>query len=205
MRSKWRLSEILVVFVALALPFKAGGCGRTACITVSASQLQSGMCPSADKAMSRFDSAACDGLAPPVASVDGPGAIDGDLCCYPVTESSDNAEFGSPACGVGGSPSTNVSVGVGVSTSVGVGVGVGGNTTASGCVSCKTALQGAPFSQVCQGPASDALQALRACACASNCTAQCDATLCFGNLPDNACQTCVNSACSSELMTCQGG
>jgi hypothetical protein len=194
MQSKWRRSEILVAVIALAVPVEAGGCGRTACITVSAAQLPSGMCPSTDMARARFDADSCFG-ASPVASVDGPGAIDGDLCCYPVTEgSSDNGAV--PTCGVGGNE--GVGVGFGVSTSGGF-----GGTTTIGCAPCRSALQGAPFSQVCQGPASEALQQLRACACASNCTTQCDNTLCFGNMPDNACLTCVNSACGGALMLCE--
>jgi hypothetical protein len=56
---------------------------------------------------------------------------------------------------------------------------------------------------VCHGAASAAFQQLQTCACASNCTMECDPTLCFGNLPDNVCQACLSSSCNDALRTCQ--
>jgi hypothetical protein len=80
--------------------------------------------------------------------------------------------------------------------------GFGGGTTS--CVACAAALQGAPFGQVCQGTAADDLSALRTCACATNCTTECDPTVCnAGNAPDNVCLGCLQTACGPELMACQ--
>jgi hypothetical protein len=212
MRLTTRPSEIVLMVVALALPFKAGGCaGRTACITVTASDLQSdGTCPDQATASTRLVNAPCEGS---ISSVDGPGALDGDLCCYPVTYVSGGAAV---PCeidpGFGGGISTGDGVPIGSSSSGGFGGGtvVTTSTGTPGCVSCNEALNGAPFGQACTGPVTDAgaspatlLANLRVCACATACTTACDPTLCLGNAPDNACTTCLDAACAKELMACQ--
>ena len=213
MRLTTRPSEILVMVVALVLPFKAGGCaGRTACIVVTASDLQNnGTCPDQATASTRLVNAPCAGS---ITSVDGSGALDGDLCCYPVTYASGG---GDPVpCeedpGFGGG--TAVGPPIGSSSSGGFGGGTFTTTTTGtgtpGCVTCNEALNGAPFDQACNpmvdgGPPNPSmlLTSLRVCACASACTTACDPTLCLGNAPDNACTTCLEGACAAALMACQ--
>lgn len=187
-----RLPRLLLAACALALPFKAAGCGgRTACITLTQAQVAAGTCPTQIEATSRIVSC---GSA--VQSVDGPGALDGTLCCYPVTEANPNDEF--IDCGFGGGTSFDSVTGISVSS------GGPGGSPSTICNACNTALQGAPFNTVCSGTTGgDALQALRACGCATNCTGECDPTLCFGNPPDDACLACLNDACAEQLMTCQ--
>jgi hypothetical protein len=213
MRLTTRPSEIVVMVVALALPFKAGGCaGRTACITVTASDLQGdGTCPDPATASMRLVNAPCEGS---ISSVDGPGALDDGLCCYPVTYLSGGGAvpcdlgpgFGGSTTGVGPLPGSSVSSG-------GPGGGPTTSTGTPGCVTCNEALNGAPFDQVCNDPAlvdagtnpATLLANLRVCACATACTTACDPTLCMGNAPDNTCTACLDGvvACAMELMTCQ--
>jgi len=190
-----RPSGILVAIFALALPFKAGGCGRTACFTVTAAQLDHGACPSQDVASGRLVNAGCNGN---IVSVDGAGALDGNLCCYPVTEQDPGFNGPTPPCGFGGDVPATTGTFPGTTGMGGFG-GTGGTTTTP-CVSCAMALQGAPFGQVCN-PTD--LSDLRVCACASKCTSACDPTVCFGNAPDNVCLTCMETACASQLAVCK--
>ena len=122
--------------------------------------------------------------------------MDGTLCCYPVTAR--NNSFQVPfGCGTGGFPGDTT----GISVSSTTGGGFGGM---SNCTSCAAALQGAPFKGVCSGTSLDNLNTLRTCACATNCTTECDPTLCnAGNAPDNVCLSCLQPACAAELMACQ--
>jgi hypothetical protein len=103
-----------VAGLAVTLPLVSSSCGRTACIVVSQVDLQQsgGVCPTSDQASRKLVDPGCVG---PITSVDGTGELDGQLCCYPVTETTDNnfecfggvggfAEFGSSGVGgVGGS------------------------------------------------------------------------------------------------------
>jgi hypothetical protein len=123
MSTSLRLSQIGVLVAVVLLPFKIGGCGHTACLTVTAKDLamNNGACPSVGDAQTRF---AGDGMTSPfgvtqscelgggVAVVDGPGELDGELCCYPV-DLADNS--GEEACGTGSEGVSEVSAAVGVS------------------------------------------------------------------------------------------
>jgi hypothetical protein len=198
------LARILVVGFTLALvPFKAGGCdgGRTACFTVTGQT-----CPSQDALNSSIASSpanlACSGE---ISSVDGPGTLDGDLCCYPVTYVSGN---GVPCDLVITTSEGTGGFTTGFSSSTGTFGGSSSGTFGSSsglppnCVSCNAALQGAPFDQACDPTP---LANLRVCACANKCTEACDPTLCTstGNAPDNVCRSCLQANCASELMACQ--
>lgn len=196
-----RHAQALVMVFALALPFKAGGCGgRTACFTVTSANLGSdGSCPGIDVASMRLVNAPCSGM---VGSVDGPGALDANLCCYPVTYI--DSSVGVP-CNLG--PGTTTGFG----SSTGFFGGPGGGTTTTGgfggfgggpanCVRCNDALNGAPFNLVCTP---QILANLRACACASKCTSACDPTLCATNAPDDGCLSCLDVQCGAELTACQ--
>src|SRR5690242_15609758 len=88
------------VAATLMMPFAGSSCGRSACIVVSQSELEKGggVCPTEKKALPRFTPPGCNS---PVSSVDGPGELEGQLCCYPVTQVENDGCFGS--IGVGGS------------------------------------------------------------------------------------------------------
>lgn len=190
-----RASRIALALTALALPLKASGCGRTACITVTAAQLVNGSCPSAAAAQARFSDPGCSGN---VESVDSDGALSGSLCCYSVTlQDSGNESFD---CGTGGSfgdTSFEASTGTGFG-----GDGVGGGSSCGTGVTCQDALDGVPFMQVC----SDSLQllmTLQMCACNGGCMSICDPNLCIGNAPDSGCFSCLQTSCANELAACQ--
>jgi hypothetical protein len=184
-----RRSEIVVMLFALALPFKAGGCGTTTCITVTPAQLQSGTCPSQMAAQMRVTDPSMCFFGATVTMIEGDGVLDGQLCCYP--SSKQNASNGC-IIGMGGGVTTGFAD---------TGTGFGGNTTV-GCANCNNVLQGAPFDQICQDQSKVNLQALEMCGC-NKCTSVCDPTLCTGNKPDDGCMGCLLSSCATELMTCQ--
>jgi hypothetical protein len=187
----------VVLFVA-ALPIKTGGCGRTACITVSASQLVNGACPSAAVAQARFADTTCGSGA--ITSVDGAGSLDDGFCCYPVTEGDGNPN-GPVECGVGGG--MGVTTGTGFFGNGGSITGFGGSGGSGTCSTCSAALSGAvPFGQVCAGP-STLLDALEVCACSATCGSACNPTLCVKNAPDDGCASCLQLACPSQLAACR--
>ncbi len=182
-----RSSRLMVTLFAVALPFKAGGCGRTACITVTPSQLQGGACPGAAAAQPRFTGTDCQGP-----TVLGDGVLDDGLCCYPV-----EFQNGGLDCGGGdgaGASASAVAVGIGVTTG-----SAGGSIPG---VTCNDALDGAPFTQVTGVSAAD-LMSLEMCACEGACLMTCDPTLCVGNAPDTGCLSCLLSNCPSQLHACQ--
>jgi hypothetical protein len=196
MQVTYRWSGLVVAVFALALPFKAGGCGQTACITVTPSQLKSGACPGLAAAQARFPP--CTGP-----TVEGPGILDDDLCCYPVahldnsTACVDNGAGGAAGFGMGGDTSCGGFCGVGGSG------GSGGFGGAVGASTCDDALQGqTPFTQV-TGSSLSHLMSLEQCGCAGSCLMVCDPTLCVGNAPDNGCLICLLSNCSTQLMACK--
>lgn len=149
MRPSVCLYQVGVGVAVLLLPLKIGGCGNTACITVTSAQLaqNAGACPSPAAALMLFSGSPTeDPVAPAVcqqgggvSSVDGPGSFDGpELCCYPV-DLMDNG--GEEACGTSGE---SVAVGSGVfSGSSGGGGDVGSSTVASGPV-CTPGFGGSP-------------------------------------------------------------
>lgn len=186
-----RGSRLVLTVFALALPFKAAGCGRTACITVTASQLQNGACPMPNAAQARFSSALCPGP-----TVEGPGILDDGLCCYPV-EVADSSVNCATLSGTG--------VGAfAASASASGGFGGTGGTGGSSGSTCAEALKGAPFTQV-TGTAHTNLTNLEMCACGSgsDCAMICDQDLCIGNAPANGCTNCLLSTCSMQLLVCQ--
>jgi hypothetical protein len=184
-----RGTRIVLAVTALALPMKATGCGRSACITVTQAQLLNGSCPSRQTAQSRFSGPDCPGS---VTSVDSDGTLDGNLCCYAVT-TDDNGET---SCGEGGS-SGDVFEGEEESSST----GFGGSTGA--CGTCQEVLNGAPFNStmMCSDSLA-ALQALQTCACNGTCMAACDPNLCISNAPDVGCLSCLQASCTGQLTTC---
>lgn len=191
MQVTYRWSTVVLMVFALALPLKASGCGRTACITVTASQLQGGACPDPTAAQARFSSQGCAGP-----TVEGPGILDNELCCYPVMLSDDNVNCSGE--GVGGTSMFDGET----STTGGFGGGFGGSNGSGGGATCEQALQGAPFTQVSTSSMAF-LMSLETCACGGTCVATCGQTLCIGNAPTNGCLTCLLSNCSTQLMNCQ--
>ncbi|WP_437642211.1 hypothetical protein [Sorangium sp. So ce854] len=75
--------------LALAVPaLLASGCGKRACFHWT--ELE-GACPSRDEARVFFDNPGC---LSEIASIDGEGDFDGELCCYDVT----TVDTGDEAC-----------------------------------------------------------------------------------------------------------
>jgi hypothetical protein len=181
-----RRAEIVVILVALALPFKAGGCGTTTCITLSQAQIKSGTCPSAEEAQARVADPSMCSFGATSTTIEGEGVLDGELCCYPSTKQVGGGCFGG---GVGGGFTMSSAFG-------GSGAVTGGPPP--GCAPCRNALNGTPFDQVC----STDLQNLEMCGCTA-CTAACDPTLCIGNAPDDGCLGCLQTSCTSQLTACQ--
>jgi hypothetical protein len=201
-QSRSRGAELLLVAVALVLPFKAMGCGRTACFTVTSADLKNGACPDVMAAAARLEGPACAGQAN-IASVDGAGTLDNGLCCYPVTFGDTNPAF--VPCGAGGS--FTVTTGISVeSAMVGVGASSSISTmTGTFCVKCKEFLAGMS-GPLCSGFALTNEVAVQNCACtATSCQTDCDQTLCGpGNAPDDACRACLLQGCAMEVTACQG-
>jgi hypothetical protein len=185
----FRRSEIVVMLFALALPFKAGGCGSTTCITVTQADLQNGECPSQMVAQMRVTDPNMCFFGSTMTMIEGDGVLDGQLCCYPSSKQSSN---GGCFIGMGG----GVSTGFGTATT-----GFGGSTT-TGFATCNSALQGAPFDQVTEPQSKADLETLEMCGC-NKCTSVCDPTLCTGNKPDDGCMGCLLSSCATELTACQ--
>ena len=203
MRAKPRLTDaVLIALGLLALPAKTTGCGHTACITVTAAQIaqSGGMCPSANAAMARFMDPNCPDT--DITAVDGPGVLDGELCCYPVEQNTSGPQVfcGFDTTGVGGGfgvgqggSSNLVATGVGGCGgcgcsgggcgTVGGGSGFGGASTVTGdfdagCASCNAWLSGASASSLC--PSAQALeQEVVLCACQGEAG--------FGCVPGGAC------------------
>jgi hypothetical protein len=105
-----RWSEVVVIAVVAVLPFKVGGCGTTACITVTPAQLTNGACPAPEVALARLSDPNCPST---ITNVDGAGTLDGNLCCYSVDTQNDDEE---PPCpdetGAGGFSFSGVGGGV---------------------------------------------------------------------------------------------
>jgi hypothetical protein len=203
-------SGLLVPLALAAITLRTTACGHTACITVTSAQLVNGACPDPSTALGRFGDLACGNNT--VSSVDGPGSFDDGLCCYPVTNDGPGLNSDEPPCGAGGDTvigmggstvDTGGFGGAGGSTASGLGgdIGTGGNCNVA--PTCKELLTGeVPFGRAC-GPAKSLLDELEACGCASNCTSQCDPTLCMANAPDDGCIGCLQQQCPSQLTACQ--
>jgi hypothetical protein len=188
MRVAPRWSEIMVLVAVVALPLKAGGCGSSACITVTPAQLAGGACPSMDVAKARLV-ATCPAS---IVDVSGPGTLDGNLCCYPVDTRSQNTGFDPCALGDLGD------------------LGVGGSGTGSGgvpvCSTCLAALNGVDPSQLCPG-AESFFEDVVSCFCAAGetCAGVCADSLCGGTAVLGACTSCVESStqCAAVVGTCE--
>ena len=218
MRRALRLSEFVVLVAVVALPLKAGGCGSSACITVTPAQLVGGACPSAAAARSRLVVQSCPVT---ITDVSGPGTLDGNLCCYPVVTQSQNNGFDICGFGAGGSVTSTgfgvggggfpgpTSTGFGGSSTVGVG-GAGGGifADAGDCTTCFAALvDGADPSLICSGSTAE-LDNLAACVCgdAGECTGVCGPSLCAGQPIASPCSGCLQSStnvtCTDAVSVC---
>jgi hypothetical protein len=216
----------VVLFVA-ALPFKTGGCGNTACMTVTATDLAqaNGVCPSPDVASQRISGQACTTV-----TITGNGELDGALCCYPVQESTGGScdfvagETGTgtgvvfPGGGGAGPPVGEVVASASAGTGcVGPCCGAGGSgcggAISAGCSTCGAVLASGAATNVLCNPALPALAELQGCACASGsaCQAACSVSLCLSNgsitPPDPGCQQCLlssaTSGCAAAVANCQ--
>jgi len=134
MQAKPRLLDaVLLVAAIAALPIKTAGCGHTACITVTADMIaqNGGMCPSSDIALSRFMDRNCPNT--DITAIDGPGTLDGELCCYPVEQNTGGPQVFCGGFGEGGFTSGQGGSTTFVSTSSGF---AGGETATGGCGGC---------------------------------------------------------------------
>ena len=216
-----RLYGIGVVLFVSALPLKVGGCGDTACFTVTNDQLTNGQCPSIQMAQARFMGNGC-----PTnnsITVKGNGELDGTLCCYPVDQQ-DQQNFEAPCPIQGGIGGDSSSVGDNGAGAGGPGVGPGGtfaagvtatvavgvtsSATGGPCATCSQVLNGsASSSALCGGNAVIAFKELASCACTGVCANACQANLCDSSPTTPFCVSCLASAmggCGGQLMSCEG-
>jgi hypothetical protein len=181
--SSHRWSRGVILGVALLLPFKAGGCGRTACITVDPDQFGAGTCPLPSDADSRFG-----GCVSEVSKVDGTGVRDGNLCCYPVV--------------MDGHVAGDCNVVDTVDAGQGAGIGSGPDE----CVTCLDLLNGGIVGSLCTSSGL-LLMDLVSCACSSSCASACQSTLCGASSPNPACMGCLNEmgtgGCGPQLVACR--
>jgi len=212
MRRLLRWSEVVLVAAVVTLPFKAGGCGTTACITVTPAQLVGGACPSAADALKRFSDPNCPGA---IFNVEGTGTLDGNFCCYTVDTQTTNEEEGC-GIGVGGSFAVGGNGGsTGFTSTTGFGGGLGSTTGVGGagggisfdggsCTTCDEVLNGSMAITLCMG-VSSLLASVEACACSGECTQLCEANICIGQGADMECSSCIAaaSACAAALAACQ--
>jgi hypothetical protein len=193
--------------LALCLPFLQSGCGSTACIQLNAGD--HGKCPSASAAFPRFSDPMCPGT---ITSVDGEGSLDGELCCYPVSQDSSTPFPGGCGVDIGGFSGTGNGGGFSTTAS-GFGTGGFGGTGGAGgggpCGTCWEVLNGQfpnDPSQLC--PASQtAVSDLTTCACntGESCDTTCSDNLCAGTQPTGSCFSCISSdtACMAAFQECQ--
>src|SRR5262245_34149822 len=81
---RFSLRMIVWMGAVTAMPLAGSSCGRSACLLVSPAEMQKngGTCPTMNQALHMFN----DGCGK-ISSVEGPGVVDGQLCCYPVVQS----------------------------------------------------------------------------------------------------------------------
>jgi hypothetical protein len=202
----------LLAIVALALPFGVSGAcgGGTACFQYTQPEyaLHGNSCPAQDDALANFSNPECPGS---VAAVDSAGSFDGQLCCYAVTYSSlvpdcgvadpsgsgDGTFISPPGTGHGGA-------GFGVTEATFESVGPGGGSSTNGdCQpTCADAL--AKGKVPCNGNGMVIFEQLENCACGSGnpCNGACE-PLCQSLGIDADCSTCLQSGCSTQLLSCQ--
>jgi hypothetical protein len=212
-----RLYGIGLVLFVVALPFKTGGCGNTACLTVTAVQLaqNNGTCPAATAASQLITGQACNSV-----SLEGPGELDGMLCCYPVNDSTNGSciedGVGSFSTGDALPPGDGEGEVEEASASTGCGpcCGTGGCSSGTGgsCATClDVLLNGVVPPSLCDGISLTAFEELETCACTSgaSCAQACGMSLCDGmqQPPDAGCVTCLGnsatSGCAAAVMNCQ--
>ena len=187
-RHSWTYAAVLAAFALL--PLKSGCGGKTACIKAKQTSGGGLACPSAAEAGAFFVSACS---ASPVQSVDGEPTLDGQLCCYPVTEVPD--DFG-----------PGFAVGEGDCFEDLGGFGSGGVTGAGGvgpCAACAEHLADAvpPGSAFCTSDSAALFDSLLACAC-DQCGPDCASTACAGISPDSTCAGCMQMSCQADFDAC---
>jgi len=182
MRLRISWSSAAVAGAMILLPFKAGGCGRSACFTFSkASHDAMGSCPSAADAMARFNGPCGSGA---ISAVQGDGAFDGEFCCYDVVQ--DDSFAGDCFGGFGG----GVDVG-------GVG-GVGGSPP---CITCGVAASEGVFAPLCGGLSQSLWSDLQSCGC-DLCADACSQSICIDLPVDMSCAPCLQTSCGTEIVDC---
>jgi hypothetical protein len=187
MRFRISWAGAAVAAATVLLPIKAGGCGRTACITFSQAKYDKngGSCPSSADAMTRFNGPCGGGV---ISAVNGDGIFDGEFCCYDVM--TDDSFIGDCFGGFAGSPGTAGFGGIG---------GVGGGPLP--CDPCSTALTQGVFNPLCGGNSQSTFSALQSCGC-SFCPTECNQTLCSDVALDTTCGDCLSVNCGTEFTDC---
>jgi hypothetical protein len=193
MRFRFPWASAAVAGAMILLPLKAGGCGRTACITFSKAKYDAmGTCPSPDEAMKRFTDNCGSGS---ITSVQGAGVFDGEFCCYDVVQD-DSTIIGDCFGGVGG-----VSTGtVGGFGGVGGTAGFGGFGGGPPCTRCSEAVISGVNSPLCDS-STVLFGDLAMCAC-SSCGDVCSQSICIDLPVDSNCNACLQQSCLLELSDC---
>jgi hypothetical protein len=96
--------KVTLFAAALVVPVLANGAcnNRTACLAYSQPEYaaNNNSCLSQADALATFTNPGCPGS---IASVDGPGTFDGEICCYPVTYAPVDQSCNETSTGLGGS------------------------------------------------------------------------------------------------------
>lgn len=77
------------------------------------------------------------------------------------------------------------------------------------CLKCASAFAPGTSGELCtdDGPPSSAelVDAVKTCSCETGCAAECGASACAGQPPDDACFACMNATCGDEIAACFAG
>ncbi len=196
----------LVMGAAVTLAVTAEGCADRACLEWR--QQAEGACPRQADAQPFFG--VCSDVK---AVVSEPTFLAdmGGLCCYDVTHRA--AEKSIPCNGsttttttthqtTGTDTTTTGTGGAGGTSSTGTSTPqTGGGGASPSCEICDEALMNGNSGNLCTGASSNAFVGLVTCACA-DCAAACHDFCNVGAAPSDACSTCFDGACPSEVSAC---
>jgi hypothetical protein len=191
--------KVTLFAAALVVPALANGAcnSRTACLAYSQPEYaaNNNSCLSQSDALATFTSPGCPGS---IASVDGPGTFDGEICCYPVTYAPVDQSCDQTDTGFGGSspfpPGTTT---------------FDPTTTTEFCPpTCAEALQTGNFPCGAESSLEAYVNLLTCAGCMGtppdggvDCSSRCF-SLCAEGPVDLDCDSCLTNECASFLTTC---
>jgi hypothetical protein len=193
--------QVALFIAALVVPALASGAcsSRTACLAYTQPEYaaNNNSCLSQADALATFTSPDCPGS---IASVDGPGTFDGEICCYPVTY--DPVVQSCNVTNTGPTPPGTTFPGTSFPTTTGVTTSFCPPTCSQALISGSIPCAGEPAIQ-------DYLDLLGCAGCMDSpvdggvtCADDCP-VLCSEGPLDPVCASCLMNECGSSLSTCQ--